>query len=117
MSGNAGAMSKTEGAHRTMSIIKFTASSTYANNVGAHVSVFVDGKKIGSTFVKSKLSTYSFKTSNLAAHKAHNIRIVYGNDTVINGHDRNLLLKSITVNGKHVLATGPHEIYHAPGQG
>jgi hypothetical protein len=100
-----------------MSIIRFTASSTSAKNVGAHVNVIVDGKKIGSTFVGSKVSTYSFNMPKLAAHTAHDVRIVYNNDTVINGQDRNLLLKSITVDGKTVSATNSHEVYHAPGQG
>jgi parallel beta-helix repeat protein len=96
--------------------LSFTASSTLAAGVGAHVNVLVDGKKIGSTFVGSTTKTYTFKTP-LMAGIGHNIRLVYTNDTVVNGHDRNLDLKSVSVNGHAVLATSAREIYHALGRG
>jgi hypothetical protein len=91
-----------------MSTITFTASSTLAKNVGAHVNVVVDGVTIGSTYVGSTTKTYSFTTANsLALNTAHNIQIVYNNDAVINGQDRNLLLQSISVDGVSVAAARP----------
>ena len=96
--------------------LSFTASSTLAGGVGAHVNVLVDGKKIGSTFVGSTAKTYTFNTS-LMSGTGHDIRVVYTNDTVVNGQDRNLDLKSIAVNGHAVLAASASEVYHAAGQG
>jgi len=100
-----------------MSTITFTASSTLAQKVGAHVNVFVDGQKIGSTYVGSTTATYTFTAPNLALNTAHDIQIVYDNDTVIKGQDRNLHLNSISVDGKSYAATSPYEVYNATGQG
>jgi parallel beta-helix repeat protein len=96
--------------------LSFTASSTLVRGIGAHVNVLVDGKKIGSTFVGSTAKTYTFKTP-LVTGIGHDVRLVYTNDTVANGQDRNLNVRSIAVNGHPVLATSAHEIYHAAGQG
>jgi hypothetical protein len=98
-----------------MSNITFTASSTLAQNVGAHVNVIVDGVKIGSTYVGSTTKTYSFTAPNLASNTAHDVQIVYDNDAVISGVDRNLLLNSISVDGKTFAATSAYEVYHATG--
>jgi hypothetical protein len=100
-----------------MSTISFNASSTLANNVGAHVNVYVDGQKIGSTYVGSKTATYSFNAPTLATGVGHDIQLVYDNDTVVSGKDRNLFLNSITVDGKTVAATSSYETYHSQGQG
>jgi hypothetical protein len=98
-----------------MSTITFTASSTLAQNVGAHVNVIVDGVKIGSTYVGSTTKTYSFTAANLALNTAHDVQIVYDNDAVVSGVDRNLLLNSISVDGKTFAATSAYEVYHATG--
>ena len=99
-----------------MSTITFTAHSSLAQGVGAHVNVIVDGRKIGSTYVGSTTKTYSF-TADLAPKTAHDIKLVYDNDRVINGADRNLYLKSISVAGHSFAATSQYEVYHALGQG
>jgi len=100
-----------------MSNITFTARSSLAQNVGAHVNVIVDGQKIGSTYVGSTTATYSFTCPNLAANTAHDIQLVYDNDTVKSGQDRNLYLQSISVDGKSYAATSSYETYHAQAGG
>jgi len=99
-----------------MSTITFTAFSSLVHGIGAHVNVIVDGKRVGSTYVGAKTKSYSFK-ANLAPTKAHDVKLVYNNDTVVNGVDRNLHLKSIKVAGHTIAATSRYEVYHAPGQG
>ncbi len=97
-------------------VITIKASSTLANGVGAHVNILVDGQKVGSTYIGSTTSTYSFDTT-LTPNTAHDIEVVYNNDTIINGQDRNLFLDSISINGQAVSATSSYETYNAPTQG
>ena len=98
-----------------MSTITFTAYSSLVHGIGAHVNVIVDGRKVGSTYVGSKMKSYTFN-ANLAPNTAHDVKLVYNNDTVVNGVDRNLHLKSINVAGHAVAATSRYEVYHAWGQ-
>ena len=97
----------------TSDVVSFTASSTQAAGVGPLVNVIVDGRTIGSTSVGIASATYAFNTS-LTPNTAHDIQIQYTNDDVINGQDRNLILNSIAVNGRTVLATSTFEVYHVP---
>jgi parallel beta-helix repeat protein len=99
-----------------MTTITFTAYSSLAQGVGAHVNVIVDGRKIGSTYVGSTTKSYAF-TANLTPNAPHDVKLVYDNDTVVNGADRNLYLKSISVDGKSVAATSSYEVYHAEAGG
>jgi Ca-dependent carbohydrate-binding module xylan-binding/Right handed beta helix region len=99
-----------------MSTITFTAYSSLAKGIGAHVNVIVDGRKVGSTYVSSTTKSYAFK-ANLIPNTAHDVKLVYDNDTVVNGADRNLHLKSINVAGHAVAATSRYEVYHALAQG
>ena len=101
----------------TGNTISFNASSTLAGGVGADVEVIVDGTEIGSTFVGTTASTYSFDDPTLTPNQAHDIQIVYNNDAVINGQDRNLKLNSITVYGQTIAATSQYEVYHAEAGG
>jgi hypothetical protein len=78
------------------------------------VSVIVDGNNIGSTYVGATTATYSFNTT-LAPNSAHDVQIVYDNDAVISGADRNLQLNSIGINGQSFAATSASEVYHATG--
>ena len=100
----------------TSNVVSFTASSTIANGQGAAVDVLLDGKLIGSATVGSSTQTYSFNTT-VSAGSAHDLQIVYKNDSVVNGQDRNLSLKSITINNQTIAATSSYEVYHANGQG
>jgi parallel beta-helix repeat protein len=97
-------------------LLTINASSTLAQGVGAHVKIIVDGQTIGSTTVGATPADYSF-TSPFALTGAHDIQVVYDNDTVVRGQDRNLQLNSITVAGKTVAAASSLEVYHAQGQG
>lgn len=95
--------------------IVVTASATLAAGVGAHFNLVVDGKAVGSATVGTALQGYTFHTT-LAAGQPHDIQVVYDNDTVINGRDRNLDLQSIAVNGRSIAATDSHETYTPVGQ-
>ena len=99
-----------------MSTITFTAYSSLAQGIGAHVDVIVDGRKVGSTYVSATTKPYAF-TANLAPNTPHDVKLVYDNDPVVNGADRNLYLKSINVAGHAVAATSRYEVYHVWGQG
>src|SRR6185503_803787 len=92
------------------------ASAALAGGIGAQVNVIVDGKVIGSATVGTATQTYAFNTT-LATGVGHDIQIQYVNDTVANGEDRNLYLKSIGINGQTVSATGSSEVYHSQAGG
>jgi len=96
-------------------LIEVTASATLAGGVGAHFNLVVDGQIVGSATVGTALGGYDFHTT-LALGRAHDIQVVYDNDTVINGQDRNLNLQSIAVNGRVVGAISPYEHYRPVGQ-
>ena len=96
-------------------VIVVTASATLAGGVGAHFNLVVDGQTVGSATVGTALQGYTFNTT-LTPGQAHDIQVVYDNDTVVNGQDRNLLLQSIAVNGRAVAATSSYESYRPVGQ-
>ena len=65
------------------------ASSSMAANVGPIMQVRIDGTAIGSVEVRSSdLSSYSFDAPTL--HAGSRVDIVFNNDAIINGEDRNL---------------------------
>jgi hypothetical protein len=93
--------------------IVVNAEATLAGGIGAHFSVNVDGVKVGEAVAGAVQQAYGFNAT-LTAGQAHDIQIIYDNDAVINGQDRNLLLQSIAINGQTVSATDSREVYHAP---
>jgi parallel beta-helix repeat protein len=96
--------------------ITINASATLLNGVGAYIGVFVDGVRVGTAVVGAKTENFTF-TAKFAAGVGHDIRVVYSNDRDLGGHDRNLTLNWIQVNGHRVAATSSYEVYHAAGQG
>ena len=98
-------------------LVGFTAYSTLVRGVGAQVNVVADGKIIGSTYVGTATASYSFETT-LAPNAAHYIQVQFTNDLLIGTQDRNLFLKSITVDAHVIPATSrQYEVYRAPGHG
>jgi parallel beta-helix repeat protein len=93
--------------------ITVNAAATLAGGVGAHFNLLVDGVKIGEATVGATAQAYNF-TTTLATNQAHDIQVVYDNDAIIGGQDRNLLLRSIVIGGQIVSATDPREVLHAP---
>ena len=88
------------------------ASASLAGGVGATFDVLVDGTKIGSATAGTAEKGYSFDAT-LTRGEAHSVKIVYTNDDVINGQDRNLFLQSINVDGQTVAATSGTESYYS----
>lgn len=78
-----------------------------AGGVWPHFTLLVDGKAVGQASVTSTAQGAYSITAKVAADQAHKIQIVYDNDDVVNGVDRNLFVKSIAVNGQTVAATAP----------
>ncbi len=96
--------------------IAVNASSTLAAGVGAHVKILVDGKSVGTATIKATPAHYTFK-STLTQNAPHTVKVVYSNDAVVGGHDRNLSLNGIRINGHSISASSSYETYHANGQG
>jgi parallel beta-helix repeat protein len=96
--------------------ITVNASSTLAAGVGAHVKVLVDGKAIGTATIKATAADYTF-ASKLMPNAPHTVKVVYSNDAVVGGHDRNLSLNGIRTNGHSISASSSYETYQAKGQG
>ena len=93
------------------------ASASLAGGMGAHFNLVVDGATIGSATVDSTTTqAYSFSTTLAGGSSAaHDIQVLFDNDAVINGQDRNLYLQSISVDGQAMAATDGREVYHATG--
>ncbi|HYG85484.1 MAG TPA: carbohydrate-binding domain-containing protein [Azospirillum sp.] len=85
--------------------IVVNASGTSAGGVAPHFKVLVDGVVIGQGSATSSTTTaYTFK-ANLNPEVAHKIQVQYDNDAVVNGQDRNLFVKSVSINGHEVKPT------------
>ncbi|XKH38732.1 carbohydrate-binding domain-containing protein [Azospirillum doebereinerae] len=70
-----------------------------------HFKVLVDGQVIGDGRATSGTTTpFTFKTA-LDATVGHTVQIWYDNDSTVNGQDRNLYVKSVSINGHTVAAT------------
>ncbi|MGI4847971.1 MAG: carbohydrate-binding domain-containing protein, partial [Janthinobacterium lividum] len=97
--------------------IVVNAYASLAGGVGAHFALIVDGATVGDATVNStSTQAYSFNTTLVGGSSiAHDIRVLFDNDAVINGQDRNLYLQSISVDGQTTAATDSHEVYHATG--
>ncbi|SMH44561.1 cellulase family glycosylhydrolase [Azospirillum agricola] len=96
------------------------ASGLAAGGVWPHFKFLVDGVTVGQATVNStNAGRYSF-TTKVAPDAAHKIQIVYDNDwlsTDKSGMYRDLLVKSIEVNGKTLASTNSAVSYAADGQG
>ena len=81
------------------------ASGQAAGGIWPQFRLLLDGVNLGEATVGStSAGRYTFK-AQVAPDQAHKVQIVYFNDGYVNGQDRNLLVKSLEVNGKSVAAT------------
>ncbi|MGF7177602.1 carbohydrate-binding domain-containing protein [Azospirillum doebereinerae] len=89
----------------TATEIVVNASGASAGGVAPHFKVLVDGQVIGDGRATSGTTTpFTFKTA-LDATVGHTVQIWYDNDSTVNGQDRNLYVKSVSINGHTVAAT------------
>ncbi len=83
-------------------IVQARASS--AGGVGAVMEVRVDGRVVGSTEVRSSAYTnFVFQVASTSG--AGMVDVVFTNDAVASGVDRNLWVKSVTINGNNYAST------------
>ncbi|OYD80822.1 cellulase family glycosylhydrolase [Azospirillum brasilense] len=81
------------------------ASGQAAGGIWPQFRLLLDGVNLGEATVSStSAGRYTFK-AQVAPDQAHKVQIVYFNDGYVNGQDRNLLVKSLEVNGKSVAPT------------
>ncbi|MDQ2102261.1 cellulase family glycosylhydrolase [Azospirillum isscasi] len=81
------------------------ASGQAAGGIWPQFRLLLDGVNLGEATVGStSAGRYTFK-AQVAPDQAHKVQIVYFNDGYVNGQDRNLLVKSLEVNGKPVAST------------
>ncbi len=96
------------------------ASGVAAGGVWPHFKFLVDGVAVGQATVNStSAGRFSF-TTKVAPDVAHKIQIVYDNDWLASdksGMYRDLVVKSVEVNGKTVASTNSAVSYAAEGQG
>ncbi|SMH62368.1 carbohydrate-binding domain-containing protein [Azospirillum agricola] len=85
--------------------IVVNAYGTSAGGVAPHFKLLVDGQVIGDgRATTGSVTPFTFKT-DLDATKGHTVQVWYDNDSTVNGVDRNLFVKSVTINGHSVAAT------------
>ncbi|AWU97056.1 carbohydrate-binding domain-containing protein [Azospirillum ramasamyi] len=84
--------------------IVVNAYGTSAGGQPAHFKLLVDGQVIGDAKAAATTTAYTF-TAEIDPTKAHTIQVWYDNDSVVNGVDRNLFVKSVVINGNTVAAT------------
>ncbi|MBP2299105.1 cellulase family glycosylhydrolase [Azospirillum picis] len=96
------------------------ASGVAAGGVWPHFKFLVDGVSVGQATVNStSAGRYSF-TTKVAPDAAHKVQIVYDNDWLSTdkaGMYRDLVVKSIEVNGKAIASSSSLASYAAEGQG
>jgi parallel beta-helix repeat protein len=81
------------------------AKADLAQNIGAHFVVLVDGVNVGGATAGANFADFTF-TVPATAGKPHTIGIKFDNDLSINGEDRNLYVRSLTVNGDEIKIEG-----------
>ena len=96
------------------------ASGVAAGGVWPHFKFLVDGVAVGQATVNStSAGKYSF-TTKVAPDAAHKVQVVYDNDwlpTDKAGMYRDLIVRSIEVNGKTIASNSSTVSYIADGQG
>ncbi|WP_448206180.1 cellulase family glycosylhydrolase [Azospirillum sp. sgz302134] len=81
------------------------ASGQAAGGIWPQFKLRLDGVDLGQATVSStSAGRYTF-AAKVAPDQAHKVQIVYDNDGFVNGQDRNLIVKSLEINGKAVNAT------------
>lgn len=92
-------------------VVAVDAWGQAAGGIWPHLALKLDGVIIGQATVASTASgRYSF-TAKVAPDAAHTLQLVYDNDGLKNGEDRNLFVRSFTVNGQTIAATDPSVRY------
>ncbi|MCG5240312.1 carbohydrate-binding domain-containing protein [Azospirillum doebereinerae] len=76
-----------------------------AGGVWPHLALKLDGTTIGQATVASATAGRYSVTALVAPDTAHSLQLVYDNDGQKNGEDRNLFVRSVTVNGQTIAAT------------
>ncbi|WP_391345968.1 carbohydrate-binding domain-containing protein [Azospirillum sp. A23] len=84
--------------------IVVNAYGTSAGGQAAHFKLLVDGQVIGDAKAAATTTGYKF-TADIDPTKAHTVQVWYDNDATVNGVDRNLFVKSVSINGHTVAAT------------
>ena len=93
--------------------IVVNAAASTALGVGAHFNLIVDGTTIGSDTASSATAQPFSFSAFLTPGEAHDIGVQFDNDFANGIEDRNLYLKSITVDGQTVSATSSCEVYNS----
>jgi hypothetical protein len=86
------------------------ARGSDAGGVYAHFTVLVDGEEIGNAFTTSNYAPYVFKLP-VNVLTIQEIRLVFDNDGVVDGRDRNLMVQSIELDGTKYSAPGDYMTY------
>ena len=84
--------------------ITVQARASLAAGVGALMEVRVDGSVVGSTEVRSSAYT-NFVFQAASTSGAGVVDVVFTNDATVSGTDRNLWVKSVTINGNSYTST------------
>lgn len=80
------------------------ARASVSGGVGALMEVRVDGQLVGSTEVRSSTYTsYVFQVTSTSGSGV--VDVVFTNDATVSGTDRNLWVKSVTINGNSYTST------------
>ncbi len=75
----------------------------------AHFKVLVNGEKVGMSFSSPDYENYTFPIPN--QNPVEEVRVVFDNDRVIDGHDRNLFVKGIELEGEFFNAPAENVTY------
>ena len=102
--GSDGALKTTQGLTATTSQVVVLARADLAGNVGAQMELRANGQLLATAEVRAtSLQAYTFSVAALTNTSV--IDIVYTNDGIVSGVDRNLWVDSISVDGRTIAAT------------
>ena len=91
--------------------IVVNAWGSSAGGGAPHFRVLLDGVVIGEArATNGTAAPFSFK-AEVDPTVAHRVQIHYDNDATVNGQDRNLFVKSVSINGHEVKVTDPGVTY------
>ena len=76
----------------------------------AHLKAIVNGVEVGATFTTGSYQLFQYPL-NIITGQSITVKVVFDNDAVINGQDRNLYVQSINIGGTEILASPENVVY------
>ena len=102
--------SVTSHAYERNIVLTINAKGSSAAGEYAHLKAIVNGVQIGATYTTGSYQLYQFPL-NINTGQPITVKVVFDNDAVVDGQDRNLYVQSIDIGETEIIASSENVIY------